>query len=704
MPQKLRAIFLFAAVPVALLSIESEVNSVLAQTSPREFSGRRVAIVMGNSAYQANKLKNPVNDAVAIAKVLKKLKFEVKILTDLTKRQMIDGLSETTKSLEANDLCVVYYAGHGMQVGGENYLVPLNAKVEDAADAEYECLSLQRVMAKLDGSECSYKVVILDCCRNNPFRAFFRAATVQGLNHVASQPDGTIITFSTKPGAVASDGSGNNSPYTMSLVETLEDRPAEGLEVIEAFRTTARKVKSETGQRPYIRFDGAMDRLFLTQPTAISEAATTFDHSKPESLLEKLRMRFVKVPAGTFQMGSEQSLESLHEDFPGETYEEFHEYSFPRHRVSISKPFEISAFEVTVGQFRAFVEATGYETESKRGVEAQSSLPVPIMQNMHWDSSRHFNVTDKYPVTFVTWGDAQAFCKWLSVRLKRKVRLPTQAEWEYACRAGTQTRFSFGDDPDAITHFANVPGQEEIGKFALEYKSDGGMVKDIVWCSAPEMTIFGGGESGLVCEPKRGIAKEKTDAPTLILNNSNRSVTVNNRLIGVGKSDVVRPVIDKTPPTVYLTFGNQQNGDTVSGYPGELLNFHQEQQQWRLSKTELVAPSLSESDKLRIRNSSSTDFFEIVSQGNTTRVNPGQTLNIRGRKQAYWSDSEDGYPNQLAPVGQFEPNAFGLYDMHGNVWEWCQDGFDLDYTKQVAVDPKGSRFSEFYAIRGGCYI
>ncbi|QPF75200.1 formylglycine-generating enzyme family protein [Roseateles sp. DAIF2] len=184
-----------------------------------------------------------------------------------------------------------------------------------------------------------------------------------------------------------------------------------------------------------------------------------------------LGMAFVKIPAGEFLMGSEESpavLAAAYPQLPRERFENLADEG-PVHRVRITKPFWLGRHEVTVGQFRRFLEASGYRPESiadgtggygwradydpatsRRGDAFEGRQP-----RYSW-ANPGFAQTDEHPVTNVTWHDAQALADWLSKTEGKRYRLPTEAEWEYACRAGTRGRYSSGDDPQSLLRAANV--------------------------------------------------------------------------------------------------------------------------------------------------------------------------------------------------------------------------------------------------------
>jgi formylglycine-generating enzyme required for sulfatase activity len=160
-------------------------------------------------------------------------------------------------------------------------------------------------------------------------------------------------------------------------------------------------------------------------------------------------MKFVRIPAGKFRMGSPDTEPDRRSD------------EGPVHEVTITRPFLLGTCEVTVGQFRKFVEETGYKTDAERGGRGSRAL-VPgdlgrfrVYSARYW-ASPGFEQTDDHPVTCVSWNDAVEFCKWFSRKEGRNCRLPTEAEWEYAARAGAAGRWPTGDEPASLSGHANV--------------------------------------------------------------------------------------------------------------------------------------------------------------------------------------------------------------------------------------------------------
>ena len=197
-------------------------------------AAKRVALVIGNSQYiNAPALANPINDATDIAAKLKFLRFEVVEGIDLNFRDMRKTIREFIGSLEGAEIALFYYAGHGLQVGGKNYMAPIDARLANENDLEFEAVPMSIVLSAME-QNTGINLVLLDACRNNPLAGNLArsmgtrsAAVGQGLALIGSGV-GTMISFATQPGNVALDGTGRNSPFTKALLKHLGN-PGEGL-------------------------------------------------------------------------------------------------------------------------------------------------------------------------------------------------------------------------------------------------------------------------------------------------------------------------------------------------------------------------------------------------------------------------------------------------------------------------------------------
>lgn len=204
--------------------------------------GRRVALVIGNSGYKSSFLKNPVNDAGDVADSLRQLGFNVTLKNDVTLPEMDFLMDSFYKSLRAGGIGLFYYAGHGVQVNGDNYLVPVDASINSESDLKYEAFNAGRVLRKMEDAGNAMNIVILDACRNDPFARSFRS-TSRGLARMDA-PAGSILAYSTAPGSVAADGDGDNGVYTKYL---LRHMMTPGIDINSVFIRTRADVIKETG-------------------------------------------------------------------------------------------------------------------------------------------------------------------------------------------------------------------------------------------------------------------------------------------------------------------------------------------------------------------------------------------------------------------------------------------------------------------------
>jgi tetratricopeptide (TPR) repeat protein len=181
---------------------------------------RRTALVIGNASYQDNPLKNSINDAEAMANALKDVGFDVILLENADLKQIENAIDTFHHQLKAGGVGLFYYAGHGIQVDGENYLIPVNAKLDVAEDVRYEAIPVGKVLARMEDAANQMNIVILDACRNNPFARKWRSSQ-RGLAPIQSAR-GALIAFATEPGGVAADGEGENGLYTSFLLKHLK--------------------------------------------------------------------------------------------------------------------------------------------------------------------------------------------------------------------------------------------------------------------------------------------------------------------------------------------------------------------------------------------------------------------------------------------------------------------------------------------------
>jgi uncharacterized caspase-like protein/ABC-type transporter MlaC component len=232
---------------------------------------RRIALVVGNSNYEFQPLKNPVNDAALIADTLRALGFEVTLEIDASQVKMkraIQGFGEKLAKAAKEGVGVFYYAGHGVQSRGVNYLIPVGAQVRREPDLELEAVSASWVLTEMEFAGNRLNIVILDACRNNPLVRGFRSQAA-GLARMDA-PAGSLIAYSTAPGATARDGEGLNSPYTAALAEAMR---VPGLKVEEAFKRARLGVMKATREEQVPWESSSLTGDFSFRPEAAAKAA-----------------------------------------------------------------------------------------------------------------------------------------------------------------------------------------------------------------------------------------------------------------------------------------------------------------------------------------------------------------------------------------------------------------------------------------------
>lgn len=216
----------------------------------------RVALVIGNSAYRATPLTNPVNDAEDVANRLRTLGFQVIERKNLRKGDIGSTLREFRSKLSPGAVALVFYAGHGLQIDGENYLPAVDADINSEEDAPTQSLALKQVMTLLDAAKTRLNLVFLDACRNNPYANRFRS-TERGLARVTA-PSGTLISYATKPGGVSEDGKGRNGLYTSKLLPQMSSN----LPIELALKKVVTEVKKDSNGKQEPWMEGSIEGDF----------------------------------------------------------------------------------------------------------------------------------------------------------------------------------------------------------------------------------------------------------------------------------------------------------------------------------------------------------------------------------------------------------------------------------------------------------
>ena len=455
----------------------------------------KVALVIGNAAYKSSPLRNPENDAKDFAKSLKGFGFTVIERTNLTTKQIGPMLREFRSKLVPGSVAVVFYAGHGVQIKGENYLPTVDADIHGEEDVPQQSLSTRQLMDVLAESGTRMNLVFLDACRNNPYSRRFRSTT-RGLSR-ENAPSGTLMSFATRPGSEAADGDGRNGLYTSVLLQQLKlaDQPIEQVlkKVVAGVKQASNGQQepwiegsiegdfcfAECGGSSNARLDADDEAWTITQksnslvayqayianfpsgrykaaaqvalsvlkgggntPTngaateerdAPSPVPTAEPKPAPTVLPKPLPQanqtikdcpecpELVVVPPGSFWMGSNPSEEDWMKTQFSHWSKSEYDMEWPKRWVTVSYSLAVGKYPVTQSEWQAVMGTNPSKFKGSRN-----------------------------PVENVSWDDAQEYIKRLNSRVGNnsktgRYRLLSESEWEYSARAGTTTRFYWGD-------------------------------------------------------------------------------------------------------------------------------------------------------------------------------------------------------------------------------------------------------------------
>lgn len=387
------------------------------------YSQKKIALLIGNSNYEFQaSLKNPVNDANLLKTKLQACGFEVQMHTDINRKKFINSLIEFREKLEREPcIALFYFSGHGIQSGGENYMLPLRVEISSEADVESEGISLNRIMSSMNLSKSIINIVILDACRNNPFLS--TKGLSKGLTVPANPPDETFIAFATAPGNIAMDGVDNNSPYTKALA-THMTQP--GLTIEQVFKNVNTEVKgSVPGQIPWVHSSLGSGEFYFTNTRQVP--VNNSNEFSMTDLISGIKTNMVYVEGGKYYMGA---VNGNHDETP-------------LHEVNIES-FNISKYEITQDQWNKIMKDN------------------PSISNTGCRSC---------PVNNVSWEEVTAFISRLNEVSGLRYRLPSEAEWEYASKGGKNYkdfRFSGGNRVNTYAWYYRNSDQkvQPVGKLA----------------------------------------------------------------------------------------------------------------------------------------------------------------------------------------------------------------------------------------------
>jgi formylglycine-generating enzyme required for sulfatase activity len=382
---------------------------------------RDLALVIGNAAYQVvPPLNGPREDAADMAKALEALGFRATVVTDASLDRLRSAVQRFQRSLASGDRAVVYLSGHGLQVEGKNWFLAVDGQPTTIEDVPQAAIRIDDLVEAL-GERQRTTIILLDACSDPGLRSRSGREAGAGLGRLATTPPNTLVVYAAGYGQLAAGRLRRNSLFTEKLLEHI-DQAATLDDIVTQTRAAVFEI-SQGAQLPVIALNSLLTPGISLRPLVGSgrpppgaEAVAggqEAEAGKPGALLRDCPFcpELVVVPAGSFAMGSSS----------GEARER------PVHEVRIPEPFAIGRYEVTVHEWQACV-AAGQCQPKAIAVATQGGEARQAIGNISFD-------------------DAQTFIDWLSRETKRRYRLPSEAEWEFAARAGTRTAYFWGDQP-----------------------------------------------------------------------------------------------------------------------------------------------------------------------------------------------------------------------------------------------------------------
>ncbi len=687
-------------------------------------ASERVALVVGNGGYgRISKLDNPVNDATLMARTLEGLGFDVSLVIDADREAMNRAIKAFGRRLaRGRDEAVglFYYAGHGVEAGGSNYLIPLNAEIGSETELKSDAVPAEWILSWMEEAGNRLNMVILDACRNNPYGDTFRSGS-RGLGRVDA-PSGSLIAYSAAPGKVATDGKGANSPYTAALALAMTEP---GLKLEDIFKRVRVSVEHETNrqQTPWESSSLTGDFYFVPLPAAHAAGAQAGTSVGVQGMRPGQPASGTAAPADySAQSGSASDrltaeqlaakrlaaeLELLFWDsvkdsvdaadvqayldqYPGGTYG-----VLARNRLK-----RLQRATGTASPSKATAAANTSETLAQASVEPTVSAAVPSKEPAEIppppptaqavESSLGLERSERRLIQAglaslgfdpgptdglfgrVTRG---AIGRWQSSRSEEetghldaesaKFLLATAEDAAFARAKSSGTAKAYGEYVGmfpAGRHVAEarrLRSEAEEAERAANERKPGRRIRDCADC--PDLVIVPAG-SYRMGSPRTDEARFEDEGPS-------HKVTIPEPL-AVGVYEV--------------TFGEWEacrRDGGCSHYPDDRkwgrVNRPVIDVSWEDAREYVRWLSRKTGETYRLLSESEWEY--VARGGTTTRFNWGNEPE-RGRANCAGCGSRWD-SNQTSPLGSFSPNAFGLYDVHGNVWEWVEDCWHGDYER-----------------------
>ena len=662
---------------------------------------RRVALVIGNANYKRSgiSLSNPRNDAQDISAVLATVGFEVVTAIDTSKRDMDFALQRFARLATNADAALFFYAGHAMQFQGRNFLMPIDAELEDEISIRYQMVGLEEVRAALDQAH-GIKIMILDACRNNPLAnrlnqtiaASRSVAATRGLARIG-KTEGMVVAYATAPDDVAQDGQGRNSPFTAALLKRLQEP---GLEIGLMFRRVASDVNAQTAgrQRPET-YISLLSDYYLNQTDI-----TAWDRIKDQDDVAALRDFASKYPSSPRASFARSRLEVLErfakerEDLARRAREDEQRKGAEAEAQRIAR--EAAARRETEERVRA------EQLAAQRRIEEEQKRQEAVRLEAANQEAQRQQLAEQKRQEAVHKQEEE----------KKRIaalRLLEEQERNEALRQQRQTdRLSSQQAPSPPVTDLSKPKPWEV-------------FRDCPRC--PELVVIPAGEFVM------GSSKEDINNGLGAANEAPQHMVFIKRPLAVGRFEVTRDEFEtfvhasgyKIGDRCYTLESNtpRERADRSFRNPGYVqtgvhpvvcVNWRDAKAyvEWLSQSTGKTYRLLSEGEWEYVARAGSLlpygfgkDATEVCKFGNGA----DQTAKLAMLPTDYaYMNCTDNYP-YTAPVGSFKANAMGLFDLLGNVWEWTGDCFYDDYlTAPSDGSARAGAGCQARAVRGGSWF
>jgi formylglycine-generating enzyme required for sulfatase activity len=689
------------------------------------FAEKRVALVFGNSAYQnVALLSNPANDAGAMAAMLKGAGFDVVTLKrDLKANEMRRALRDFSDEVRDADVAIVYYAGHGVEIEGVNYLIPVDAVLERDIDAYDEAIPLDRILTVVEPAK-KLRLIVLDACRDNPFKSMkhtmAQRSVARGLSKIEPSSPNTLIAYAAKAGSTAADGDEKNSPFTSALVKYL---PRPGLDLRKAFgfvRDDVLKV-THNRQEPFVYGSLGGDDVALVPAAAPLPITPPVDPTAAARHDYELALQINVVSAW----------DSFISKYPSGFYTDLATAQRSKLRAAQAAAAEearLAAAKKSMEDAKAAAaEQARVAAQAKAAQEARIAADqAKAAQDAK--AAREREAFEKQKALEIAKAEEAARAKAAAQAAHDKeIRVATVAPESAKLETARVGNAAKSEDAPASPGCASPSTRTATltprTMQALSASEECALKPRDVFreCeNCPEMVMVPAGEVLM------GSDRDDIDGGIAAANEGPQHKAVIRQPIAVGRFEVTRDQYAaflagsgyKTGDHC-VTFENnkpQDRADRSFLNPGYAQDGNHPAVCVSWVNAKAYVDWLSRTTGKSYRLLSEAEFEYAARAGGGSRYgfgnDPGELCKFaNGADQsakaaglpanAPYMNCKDGYPF-TAPVGSFAPNAFGLYDMIGNVWEWTEDCFYGDYaTARLESASRSTEVCGSRTLRGG---